>query len=104
MSSRFVPDTSVLFIAYSFFNEASNSTVRCQMAGLLVNNVFQRKWESDRGLIWYYVPKFDWRDCGKPRKLSVVIADLRTGVLTRDFQIRKHMFYSLCCHLYPPSP
>jgi len=50
MSSRFVPDTSVLFIAYSFFNEASNSTVRCQMAGLLVNNVFQRKWESDRGL------------------------------------------------------
>jgi hypothetical protein len=33
----FIPDTSVLFIAYGFFNEVSNSTVRCQMAGLSKN-------------------------------------------------------------------
>jgi TRAP-type uncharacterized transport system fused permease subunit len=58
----FVPDTSVLFIAYGFLNDISNSTVRCQMAGLSMNNIFQRKWESDRGLIWYYVAKFDGRD------------------------------------------
>jgi hypothetical protein len=46
----FVPDQR-LSVAYGYFNEIINSTVGCQVAGLSVNNVFQRKGENDRGLV-----------------------------------------------------
>jgi len=48
----FVPDTSVLFIAYCFFNEASNSAVRCQVARLSLSNVFQKMCEKAT-MVWF---------------------------------------------------
>jgi hypothetical protein len=40
---------------------------------------------SGRGIISDTSPAFASKDLGKPRKTSVGIADLRAGILTRDF-------------------